>query len=418
MMGVLVDALGWAILHFLWQGALIGAACALILWTLRGAPARYRYATACIGLLVCLAWPAAELAQRSGAAWSAQAEVIHSQLLARKPESWRRPLVSDYAIDLTPHMAALWVTGVLLLTVRTGAGLLWIARSAGAPASPYWERRTAQLAARMGIRRRVGVRVLKELDSPVTAGWRRPLILLPAALTASVPAAQLDALLAHELAHIRRHDYLANLVQTLIRSLLFFHPVAWWLSRRIDAERELLADQGAALVLGDGRRLAQALAELERNRHTGFFAAQAATGGELLGRVRALLSPQAARLKLHAVAPAVFLAVGGVALAAQAASDATSSALTRRAYIDFDYCAKPVWPAAALAAELTGRVTLRFEVGRDGRITRATLVGSSGHPALDQAALEGIGKCRFNPAQVDGMPVASTALMQYVWLLE
>lgn len=418
MMGVLVDALGWAILHFLWQGALIGAACALILWTLRGAPARYRYATACIALLACLAWPAAELAQRADAEWSAQAEVIHSQVLAREPDSWRRPSVSDVAMDLTPWLAAAWAAGVLLLTLRTGAGLMWIARRASAPASAHWERRTAQLAERMGIRRRVGVRLLDELDSPVTAGWRRPLILLPAALASSVPAAQLDALLAHELAHIRRHDYLANLSQTFVRSLLFFHPVAWWLSRRIDAERELLADQAAAQTLGDARRLAQALAELERNRHTGLFTAQAATGGELLGRVRALLSPQAARLKLHAVGPAVLLAVGGVALAAQAASDATSSALTRRAYIDFDYCAKPVWPAAALAAELTGRVTLRFAVDREGHVTGTALARSGGHPALDQAAMEGFGKCRFNPAQVGGMPVASTAMMQYVWILE
>jgi D-alanyl-D-alanine endopeptidase (penicillin-binding protein 7) len=339
-------------------------------------------------------------------------------MAAKRAGPLRRSPVADFAVAHTHYLVAAWATGVLLLTLRTGAGLAWIARSSTAPAAGRWERRTAELAKRMGIRRRVRVRMVKGLDSPVTAGWRRPLILLPDALAGSIAPAQLDALLGHELAHIQRHDYLANLLQTFICSLLFFHPVVWWLARRIDAERELLADGAAARVLGDPRSLAEALAELDRHRHGSLHPAQAASGGELLTRIRVLLTPQAAALKLHTVLPALLLAVGGVAFAAHAAATAAGEVLTSRAIVNFAHCAKPVWPAEALAAEHTGKVTLRFQIGRDGWVSGSEVVRSSGHAALDQAAREGIGKCRFMPAHVDGMPGASSTQRQYVWTLQ
>ena len=125
-------------------------------------------------------------------------------------------------------------------------GLVWVRRATGGRATPaqagsaaerVWQSRLAQLAARCGIDRTVRLRIVDSLASPVTAGFWRPVVLVPAALVTGMPPQLLEALLAHELGHVRRHDYLVNLVQNVIEALLFYHPAVWWISRRIRHER-------------------------------------------------------------------------------------------------------------------------------------------------------------------------------------
>src|SRR4029453_8886762 len=113
-------------------------------------------------------------------------------------------------------------------------------------------------------------------------------ILLPLACALQLSPAQLEAILAHELAHVRRHDYLLNLIQTAIETLLFFHPAVWWMSRRIRTEREHAADDLALRATGNNRaRYADALAALEELRTAPPPSpALAARGGPLLARVR------------------------------------------------------------------------------------------------------------------------------------
>src|SRR6185369_15813547 len=120
---------------------------------------------------------------------------------------------------------------------------------------------------------------------PAAIGWLRPIILLPIAAFANLTPAQADAILAHELMHIRRHDYLVNVAQTLAETFLFFHPGVWWLSGQIRAEREHCCDDGAVGVCGDPVDYATALAELEAGRSGGPAWALAATSGSLSGRV-------------------------------------------------------------------------------------------------------------------------------------
>ena len=124
---------------------------------------------------------------------------------------------------------------------------------------------------------------------PTVVGWLRPAILLPIAALASLSPAQVEAILAHELAHIRRHDYAVNVLQTIAETLLFYHPSVWWLSRRIRAEREHCCDDIAVALCGDAVGYAQALAELETWRTVSATMAMAATGGTLLDRVRRIL---------------------------------------------------------------------------------------------------------------------------------
>ena len=137
---------------------------------------------------------------------------------------------------LLPWIVASWAAGASVLSLRVSLGLMWIHRlrqSACSPIQATWQLRLDALAVHFDLRRRVALRLVDNLDSPVSAGWWRPIVLLPTALITRMPTYLIEALLAHELAHIRRHDYLINLLQNAVEAVLFYHPVIWWLSNRI-----------------------------------------------------------------------------------------------------------------------------------------------------------------------------------------
>jgi hypothetical protein len=124
---------------------------------------------------------------------------------------------------------------------------------------------------------------------PALVGWLRPVILLPASVVTGMPATHLDAVIAHELAHVRRHDYLINALQAVVETLLFYHPAVWWCSRQVRIEREHCCDDLAVMACGDRVEYATALANLEELRRGDMPLALAVTDGPLLGRVRRLL---------------------------------------------------------------------------------------------------------------------------------
>ena len=127
------------------------------------------------------------------------------------------------------------------------------------------------------------------VDTPSVIGLIRPLVLLPIAALSSLSPGQVEALLAHELAHIRRRDYAVNLLQTVAETLLFFHPAIWWVSSRIREAREYCCDDVAVEVCGEPAAYAAALAELATWRTGGVVLSVGATDGPLLMRVRRLL---------------------------------------------------------------------------------------------------------------------------------
>ena len=164
-------------------------------------------------------------------------------------------------------------------------------KSHGAVAGARGAGGTWPRGSRAGCTSRARSRLLESalVDVPTVIGWMKPVILLPASALAGLSPAQLEAILAHELAHIRRHDYLVNLLQTLVETLLFYHPAVWWLSRRIRIERENCCDDLAVSLCGDPVAYAQALADLEELRGRGGQLVMAANGGSLVHRVRRLL---------------------------------------------------------------------------------------------------------------------------------
>src|SRR5262249_13851986 len=150
------------------------------------------------------------------------------------------------------------------------------------PAEPAWQAIVTRLSRRLHIARRVRIFRSSLVDVPTVIGWLKPVVLVPASALAGLAPHQLEAVLAHELAHIRRHDYLVNLMQTLVETLLFYHPAVWWLSRRIRLERENCCDDLAVHLCGDPYTYARALADLEQLRGGRRQLALAATGGSLL----------------------------------------------------------------------------------------------------------------------------------------
>ncbi|HTL13707.1 MAG TPA: M56 family metallopeptidase, partial [Thermomonas sp.] len=241
---ILVPALGTALLQFLWQGALVGALAWAALALLGNARPQARYAVACLALLACVAIPAwtllsalpgAPAGASPGAALVAPAATPAGFVLAPAD----LPLLDALRRGggaLAPWLVALWAAGAATLLLRMACGLAWVHALRMQPQAGdarAWQDRLQRLGGRLGLRRAVALRLSADGDSPLTIGWWKPVVLVPAAIAANMPAPLLEALLAHELAHIRRHDYLVNLLQGVVEALLFYHPVVWWLSHRI-----------------------------------------------------------------------------------------------------------------------------------------------------------------------------------------
>jgi beta-lactamase regulating signal transducer with metallopeptidase domain len=304
-------ALGGALLHFLWQGAAIGLACFVILRFTRFAPPA-RYTIGVVTLAVMLAAPAATfvvlLARNPGQSATHQAietdRLAAMQLsnvadpiappaatgsIAPTESSGFRGLPGD-AAALRVVLLSLWLSGVIVLSLRLLGGWL-IARRLAArairPVTPEIQSLARRVAGRLALDRAVRIVESSAVSVPAMIGWMKPVILLPAAALSGLPPGQLEALIAHELAHVRRHDYLVNLLQTAVETLLFYHPAVWWTSRQVRTEREHCCDD---LAVGVCDRVAYvtALANLAAFSARPRFA-MAATGGSLLRRVRRLL---------------------------------------------------------------------------------------------------------------------------------
>lgn len=413
----IVASIGWTLVHFLWQGALIGCATALAMTVLRNARPESRYLVACTGLFLCLAWPALELALRllgdSGSGGDAMV-LFAAGLVAGSPvdEGWGALLADQLA-----WIVGTWAVCALAMTLRMVAGLLWIGRAAAHERQdPIWQARIERMATQFGIDRAVRLRVVERLASPITAGWWRPVVLVPAALVSGMPAHLLEALLAHELAHIKRHDYLVNLGQNLVETLLFYHPAVWWISSRIRVEREQIADDFAARILGEPRRLALALSELEKLQFSTHHLAQAANGGDLMSRIKRLVRPDTQALNWKAAIPVLGLVIGAASFAH--AAPTKPAAKDTEAVANFETCQRPHYPAESIKQQHTGTVTLGFLVAKNGTVKESKVTKSSGHVALDEAAHTALTKCRFKPATSKGKPVEAWTAVQYVWTLE
>lgn len=304
--GEFFGALGWALFHFLWQGALVALLLATFHLALARRSAALRYAVACgaLGLMLVLpvatalslvrrGVPAAPLDGSSPAA--AEAPDAMRSLVTAAPQARKTflpPSVETRLEAMRPAALLLWFAGVLLLSLRflggfRAANRLKRRETRLAPAE--WQAKLADLARRLAVTRPVRLLESAVVKVPTAIGALSPAILIPASVFTGLPARGIEALLAHELAHVRRHDYFVNLLQTLVETLLFYHPAVWWVSARVRVEREECCDDLAIAATGDARSYARALVRLEEMRGSAPVLAVAAAGGNLWNRVVRLL---------------------------------------------------------------------------------------------------------------------------------
>ena len=340
-----IDILGWTLLHFLWQGALLAVFAAALLRILNSSRPQLRYAVACGALAIMLASPIATAFVLNGAPRTALANRVH---VLRSPQGavvglavvpgspttgaasgstpMPRELRLPFALNtdtLFSTIVTLWLAGVSILLTRLAAGC-WRIRSLQIAARheppSRWQTVAEDLARRLGLQRSFVVVDSLRVATPTVVGWLRPIVLLPVAAMAGLSSQQIEAILAHELTHIRRHDFLVNLLQTFAETVLFYHPAVWWMSSRIRAEREHCCDDVAVSVCGDATEYAAALTELASWSLAHPPLAMAATRGPLLNRVRRLLHIQESGRRMSrttlAVAVVVTTVVGVAAVGA------------------------------------------------------------------------------------------------------
>jgi bla regulator protein blaR1 len=307
LLELVVQALGWTLLHSLWQGALVAVllASANVFLRRRSAEVRYAAASAALGLLLLL--PLGTFAVMRGAGWGGPVAArpvaalptadaatavgnLDSGALATATESSRGQAAPGPRVSLRWLVAA-WALGVFVLSLRALGGW-WLVqrvkRSGVAPRLAQWEETIQRLCRELRILRPVRLLESARVEVPTVIGWLRPVILLPASTVLGLTPEQLETVLVHELAHVRRLDYLVNLLQTAVETLLFYHPAAWWVSHRMRLEREHCCDDAAVAVCGDPVRYARALAELEGLRLAAGLAV-AIGGGSLAERVGRLV---------------------------------------------------------------------------------------------------------------------------------
>jgi beta-lactamase regulating signal transducer with metallopeptidase domain len=297
MSRVTTDALAWALIHFLWQGAAIALAAGVMNTALRRASPQARHALFCGALALMAVAPAVTfLAGRAQP--PASARLTAPLPSASSPVAEHPASPSPAETDRLPWLVAFWLSGVAALTVRSLGGwalAVRMTRWKTSPAAASVQRAAARLSLALDVRRPVRILSSAAAEVPAAVGWLRPVVLLPiSALTALTPG-QIELLLAHELAHIRRNDYLVNLLQTAVENVLFYHPAVWWVSRQIRAEREHGCDDLAVSACGDVVAYAGALAALEGLRTKMPALALAADGGSLLARVRRLANRDRSR---------------------------------------------------------------------------------------------------------------------------
>jgi soluble lytic murein transglycosylase-like protein len=301
-----------ALVHFVWQGALIALVAKLALD--RVTAAKSRHAIAGLSMIAMAIAPLSTFA-----------------FLALREAAGALPAAMP--LSLAPHRASwvpavisfVWAFGVAIAAVRIGSGAI-VARRLARECEPLdgaWLDRARAIAKALGIEKPVKVASSLLVASPSALGVLRPVVLVPASFLVELPVESLEALIAHELAHVARHDALITLVQAAIEALLFYHPAVHWISGQLAEAREACCDDAAAVATSSPLSLARALAAAEMLRADRPRLVLSSQGGDLVNRVRRLVVPSRPRAPgwaLPLVAAAGLFAAGAIPCLACVAS--------------------------------------------------------------------------------------------------
>jgi beta-lactamase regulating signal transducer with metallopeptidase domain len=333
--GPLAQAIGWALLHLLWQATIVAGILAAVLALIPRESANARYGAACSALALVFAMFVAtairsydpsvapvQTTMPSDQSVSVPLTKIPAVIVATAAASWRDRAMDAVTIarQSLPSVVAFWLLGVLFLSSRLLVS--WIrarhlVNHGAVEAGRDIQFIAWRLSGALGLTRAVRLLESAAVEVPSVIGTLRPVILLPASALVGLTPQQLEMVLAHELAHIRRHDFLMNLLQAFVETLMFYHPAVWWMSRRVRIERENCCDDLAVAVCGNPLQYAQALTRLEELRANALPVVVAANGGSLLDRIRRIAAGRAESTSVSSrwAAAIATLAIVGLALA-------------------------------------------------------------------------------------------------------
>jgi beta-lactamase regulating signal transducer with metallopeptidase domain/uncharacterized protein YnzC (UPF0291/DUF896 family) len=289
-----MQSLGWALLHFLWQGTALTALAAAAMALCRRASARYLLGVGALGLM--LLAPLATFFfyshQHAGAAEIARSSPLAAAAwtTAKSETAGRRstqPSSITPSLDALPWLVEAWLLGVAFFSLRSAGGFFLLERERrrqSSIVSPRLLEICRTLQCRLGLDRAIAYCECKWLQAPAVIGWFRPVVFLPVTALTGLSEEQLEAVIVHELAHIQRLDPFVNVFQVCVETLLFYHPVIWWLNKKIRAEREHCCDDMAVAFCGNAVEYARALTLMEEWRSAPAFA-MAANRGPLTERI-------------------------------------------------------------------------------------------------------------------------------------
>jgi beta-lactamase regulating signal transducer with metallopeptidase domain len=316
------QAIAWTLIHFCWQAVFIAAAYRVLIVAIAPRSSKTRYLAALSGMLLMLGSAAVTFA------WELRPDAAITSI-ADSASNLRATFVGDFPRSTAPGLAAIqptperltlasmlpwidgvWLFGVFALSVRSLGGWWYLRRLrlASTVEAPAAIRDAFQrISTTLGLTRTVKLRLSQAIDSPMTMGTLRAIVLLPLSAITSLGPDELEVVLAHELAHVRRADFFWNILQTVAETLFFFHPAVWWISARIRHERELCCDDLALQICPNPVVYAHALVRLEeqRSRHLRF--AMALDGHQshatLLTRIARILGEPMTRIPSRRLRP-------------------------------------------------------------------------------------------------------------------
>lgn len=320
-----VTALGWTLVHSIWQGSLIALSAALIWYVSRkqSASLRYNFGIGFLALQVLASvftfvYYYKEAAKATGLAVTAN-NAQNLQAVNWQNTAYKLSLGAKMQIWLQMHISELvicWLIGTALLLIRFAAGWVYTERlrnQSQTISGKEWRTRFGLLAARLNVSVAVEFRENARVLTPMVIGAFKPVILLPVGLLAGFPVSQIEAIIAHELAHIRRNDYLINMIQSVIEVFYFFHPALWWLSEKVRTEREHCCDDIALAICEDKMTLAHALVKVAEWQSAPALAmAFASKKPLLLQRVRRVLGLTPKPVKTFSPLPVMLIAISMV----------------------------------------------------------------------------------------------------------
>jgi len=344
--GPAADLVSRVLVHSLWQGGLIALTFGLILLFVRHSNARLRYALSWLAMVMMIALSVVTAVSIGGgyrpvntataAPETAQPFIgpAYEGVTSLDAGSSNGARVSSIGQIITPASLVswvfpIWMLGVLALSLYHLVG--WrkarkLIRHGIAEVPPEWAGRFKRLCHELKIDRAIRLAASSLVRVPCVVGWLKPVVLVPLSSFTGLEAKELELILLHELAHIRRCDVLVSYAQTVAEILFFFNPAVWWISRQIRIERENCCDDTAVACCGDRVRYARALTNLEELRTVSTSFAAAADGTPLSGRVRRLLGLSAPRSQSHNMGVAgIFLLTALLALSFSSISGTLSS---------------------------------------------------------------------------------------------